>query len=59
MEIRRIVRWELDSERGGMYDLVCADLVVIHLVVFDEGSMRWGVLTRWYLHFSCFSFLLL
>ena len=51
-----VVRWEPDSEHGGMYDLVCVDLVVMLLVVFDEGSMRQGVLTWWYLHITCFSF---
>jgi hypothetical protein len=54
-----VVRWELDSEHGGVYDLVCADLVVMLLVMFDKGSMRRGVLTRWYLHIACFSFMLL
>lgn len=32
-----VVWWELDSECGGMYDLVCADLVVMLLVMFDSG----------------------
>ena len=53
-----IIWWELDNEDGGMYDLMCADLIIILIVMFEEGSMRWEVLTWWYLHFSCFLFLL-
>jgi hypothetical protein len=43
------------SERGGVYNLACANLVVALLAMLGEGTRRW-VPTRWYLHFSCFSF---
>jgi hypothetical protein len=51
-----VVRWGLDSEHGGMHNLVCANLIVALLTVLSKGSMRWEVLTWWYLRFSCFSF---
>jgi hypothetical protein len=51
-----VVQMGLNSERGGMHNLVCANLVVTLFAVLSKGSRRWGVLTRWYLHFSCFSF---
>ena len=53
------VWWGLDSECGGMHNVVRASLVVVLLAVLGEGSRRCGVLTQWYLHFSCFSFRLL
>lgn len=41
-----------------MHSLVCANLVVDLLAVLGKGSRKWGegVLTWWYLHFSCFLF---
>ena len=48
----RIVLWGLDSERFGVYGFVCAGLVVVLLIVLDEGSRRWGTPTPCCLNFS-------
>jgi hypothetical protein len=42
----RVVWWELDGEHGSVYDLACIDLVVMLLVMLDECSRRWVVLTQ-------------
>ena len=47
-----VVRRELDSEHGGVYDLVCVDPVVVLVVALGGGL---NVFTRCCLDLSCYS----
>jgi hypothetical protein len=51
----RIIRWELDSERGDMHEFVCVDLVVVLVVALGGGLDVWEVFTRCRLDLSCYS----
>jgi hypothetical protein len=35
-----IIQWGLNSEHGGIHNLVCANLVVVLLTMLSEGSRR-------------------
>ena len=49
----RVIRWELDSERGDMHKFMCANLIVVLVMVLGRGLNVWGMFTHCCLNLSC------